>query len=67
MADGKVVAIAGASSGIGRETALSLAKNGYRVAICARRKDLLDEIAEIIHGEGGEALPIKADMTVWDT
>jgi NADP-dependent 3-hydroxy acid dehydrogenase YdfG len=66
MAEGRVVAIAGASSGIGRETALFLAKNGYRVAICARRKDLLNEIAEIIHGEGGEVLAIKADMTLWE-
>ena len=45
MADKKVVAIAGASSGTGRAMAEILAEQGYPVALAARREDLLKEIA----------------------
>ncbi len=41
--DGKVIAITGASSGIGRATALRLAKHGARVMLGARRGDALAE------------------------
>jgi NADP-dependent 3-hydroxy acid dehydrogenase YdfG len=66
MAETKVVAIAGASSGVGRATAVRLARGGYAVSLCARREDLLKEIASHIEKEGGRAVAIKADMTVWD-
>jgi len=62
----KVVAIAGASSGMGRTTAIHLAKNGYAVSICARREKLIHEVAAAIQKEGGSALAIKADMTKWE-
>lgn len=65
MKEKKVAAIAGASSGIGRATAIHLARNGYAVSICARRSELIHEIADSIQKEGGEVFALKADMTDW--
>ena len=59
----KVIAITGASAGIGRATAVRLARDGASVAICARREDKLREAAEAIVAAGGKALPIVADVT----
>lgn len=59
----RVVAITGASAGIGRATALRFAREGASVAICARRRDLLDTVAEEIVRAGGRALPVTADVT----
>jgi short-subunit dehydrogenase len=63
MSSNRVVAITGASAGIGRATALRLARDGAAVAICARRADRLDAVAAQIAAAGGEALPIVADVT----
>jgi len=60
---GKVVVVTGASSGIGRETALAFGGAGARVALVARRRDVLDEIADEIGRGGGEALVASADVT----
>jgi NAD(P)-dependent dehydrogenase (short-subunit alcohol dehydrogenase family) len=57
----KVVLIAGASSGIGRATAVKLAAEGAKVAVTARREPLLAELAREIEAAGGECLPIAAD------
>lgn len=62
----KVVAIAGASSGVGKAVTLALARRGYSVCYCARRKPLLDELSETIAEEGGNGLGIRADMTKWE-
>jgi short-subunit dehydrogenase len=59
----KVVAITGASAGIGRATALRLARDGAAVAICARRRDRLDAIAQDIERAGGRALAVAGDVT----
>ena len=56
---GKVVAITGASSGIGRELALLLARNGVRVAVTARSADKLGELCKLAPG----LLAAPADVT----
>jgi NADP-dependent 3-hydroxy acid dehydrogenase YdfG len=60
---GKVALVTGASSGIGEATALALAAEGARVAIAARRRQRLDDLADRIREGGGEALAIEADVT----
>jgi short-subunit dehydrogenase len=59
----RVIAITGASAGIGRATALRMAREGAAVAICARRADRLDAVAAEIAGAGGQALSMTADVT----
>jgi NAD(P)-dependent dehydrogenase (short-subunit alcohol dehydrogenase family) len=59
---GAVVAVTGASAGIGRETALLFAEAGARLAIAARRRDLLDEVAQGIRSRGGEVLVEAVDV-----
>jgi NADP-dependent 3-hydroxy acid dehydrogenase YdfG len=60
---GTVALVTGASSGIGETTALTLARHGATVAIAARRKDRLDELAGRIEAAGGRALVLEADIT----
>src|SRR5882672_1430632 len=58
----KVVAITGATSGIGRAAALQFAAEGGKVAFCGRREALGAEVEHQIKAAGGEALYIKADV-----
>jgi short-subunit dehydrogenase len=58
-----VVVIIGASSGIGKATALELARRGARVVLAARRKKCLDDLALKIKKIGGDGLSIQADVT----
>src|SRR5207248_390538 len=62
----RVVAITGASAGIGRATAVRLARDGAVVAMCARRREMLEAAARDVDAAGGEALPIVADVTSVD-
>lgn len=61
---GKAVLVLGASSGIGAATALALGKAGARVALAARRQDAVESLARQIREQGGEAIAIRADVTV---
>ena len=63
MINDKVAIITGASSGIGRATALALSKAGAKVAIGARRTDRLEELENEIKQNGGEVLSQKLDVT----
>ena len=63
MIKGKVAIITGASSGIGFATALALSKAGAKVAIGARRTDMLSELEKIIKENGGEVYSQKLDVT----
>jgi NADP-dependent 3-hydroxy acid dehydrogenase YdfG len=58
----KVVAITGASSGIGAATALACARAGAAVAIAARRTERLEQLAARIESGGGRALAITTDV-----
>ena len=60
----RVALIAGGSMGIGKASALALAREGVRLAVCARGQELLERVAEEIGQETGmEVLPIVADLT----
>jgi NADP-dependent 3-hydroxy acid dehydrogenase YdfG len=61
--DGRKVLITGGSSGIGEATALAMAAEGAAIAVGARRKERLDELASRIEGDGGTAVAIEADIT----
>ena len=59
---GKVIAITGASEGIGRAAAMRLGQEGARLAICARRADVMEGTAEEIRKKtGAEVMTMVAD------
>ena len=60
---GTTALVTGASSGIGAATALRLAEDGASVALVARRKDRLEDLATEIQQAGGTAMVVEADLT----
>jgi NADP-dependent 3-hydroxy acid dehydrogenase YdfG len=62
MIQDKVVAITGASSGIGEATALACAKAGAKLALGARRTDRIEALAARIESDGGRAVAIQTDV-----
>jgi NADP-dependent 3-hydroxy acid dehydrogenase YdfG len=61
--NGTVVVLTGASSGIGRATALELAGRGAAVVLAARRQDALEELARQCQAAGGTAMAVPTDVT----
>jgi NAD(P)-dependent dehydrogenase (short-subunit alcohol dehydrogenase family) len=59
----QVVVVTGASSGIGRQTALAFARRGAKVVLAARDGQALDEVVAEIKRLGGEALAVPADVS----
>ncbi|GAA3870587.1 SDR family oxidoreductase [Saccharothrix violaceirubra] len=59
----RTAVVTGASSGIGAETARTLARAGARVALLARRAERVAELADEITAEGGQAVAVAADVT----
>jgi len=63
----RIAFITGASRGIGRACAISLAAAGHRVILAARNLDKLQDTAETIRATGGQADPLEIDMTSPDS
>ena len=64
--DQQVVVLVGASSGIGRETALQFARRGARVVVAARSAPGLQSLVQEIRGAGGSAAAVTADVAELD-
>jgi NAD(P)-dependent dehydrogenase (short-subunit alcohol dehydrogenase family) len=60
---GQVAFVTGATSGLGRRFAITLAAAGAKVAVAGRRYDRLEEVAAEIESRGGSAAPVQLDVT----
>lgn len=60
--EGKVAIVTGASRGLGRATALALAREGASLAICARGQEALEEVAREAEALGAAVLTVRADL-----
>ena len=58
----RVAIVTGASQGIGRAIAVELARVGAHVAVCSRRKDALEPVAELVRAQGRRALAVACDV-----
>jgi NAD(P)-dependent dehydrogenase (short-subunit alcohol dehydrogenase family) len=60
---GKIAVVTGAGSGIGRQVALALMGEGYRVALAGRRKEALEATAAAGKSSGGRSLVVPTDVS----
>src|SRR3989339_1101439 len=63
----KFAVITGASTGIGRATAIELGKNGATVALVARNKEKLEETKRLVEESGGKGIIFEADLSSIDS
>jgi NAD(P)-dependent dehydrogenase (short-subunit alcohol dehydrogenase family) len=66
MTDKRVAIITGGSSGIGRATAIALAKVGVKVTVAARRATEGEETVQLVKEAGSEGMFVKTDVTKED-
>jgi NAD(P)-dependent dehydrogenase (short-subunit alcohol dehydrogenase family) len=64
MTDQKVAIVTGGSSGIGRATAIALAKEGAKIVVAARRASEGEETVRLIKEAGSEAIFVKTDVAI---
>ena len=60
---GKIAIVTGGSEGMGRACAERLTREGVKVTICARRKEILENTAAALRAAGGDVLSVPADVT----
>ncbi|MEQ9618588.1 MAG: SDR family oxidoreductase [Deltaproteobacteria bacterium] len=60
----KTALVTGATSGIGRATAVAFAREGARVVVAGRRDNEGEETVRLVHEAGGEGIFVKTDVTV---
>jgi NAD(P)-dependent dehydrogenase (short-subunit alcohol dehydrogenase family) len=60
---GKTAIVTGAGTGIGKAVSLALLREGYRVALAGRRKELLDRVVTEAGERGGAALAVPTDVS----
>lgn len=60
---GKIAVVTGASSGLGVRFSRVLAAQGAHVALCGRRVDRLESLANELEGDGARVLPVQLDVT----
>jgi NAD(P)-dependent dehydrogenase (short-subunit alcohol dehydrogenase family) len=61
--ESKIVLVTGATSGIGRATAIAFAREGARVLLAARRSGEGESVRELIERDGGAAVFVRTDVT----
>lgn len=62
MTDGKVAIVTGGSSGIGRATAIALAKEGTKIVVAARRSNEGEETVRLVKAAGGDGIFVRTDV-----
>jgi NAD(P)-dependent dehydrogenase (short-subunit alcohol dehydrogenase family) len=65
--NGKVALVTGGGSGIGKASAIALAREGFAAVVAGRRPERLNEVVTEIEGFGGKALAVVADVTQPDS
>ena len=58
----KIAIVTGASRGIGKAIALSLAKEGVKVVLAARNRDGLESVEGEVHRTGGQCMAVQTDV-----